>query len=651
MILQSLRIFNFGLYGGKHQFDLSPGSEGDKPVILVVGHNGSGKTTFLESVRLALYGKRALGPRVGQADYERHLLKRINNFAKDRRAYVELVFKSQHLGNDDTYTVKREWASRGAGVVESLQFDRNGKPVDDIPREDWSHYLEDIIPAGVSQLFFFDGEKIQDIADDQDNTGLTEAIKSLLGIDILDQLRGDLALYKSRSADRDEVLDIEAFRRELETARTDLVLVEEQIGSLSSKRTQLARRSETAQRLFEQEGGKVALSREALSDELKSVETDLAKQTNSLKTLVNGMAPFALAPKLLAKFSSEVERARDQQSGEAIESFVASFESAMISSAKPQWTDAHFKALREFTSSDLLARSIISLSTDPDWIMARLITIADERVKVAALSAALSDLQKRRTTLKDQLKNFRPGAAAGAFEDLKKAEYELGALEAELNRMQTAATQSRALVERLERELRKAQDAIFELAKAEEQRDLATRAQTALNDYEERIVEMRLASLSEHFIEAFNGLVTRKSLAQKVIVDPNTFQIKLLGEAGDEITPSELSAGERQLFAISMLWALGRTSGRELPMIIDTPLSRLDGQHRTNLMSNYVPHTSAQVIMLCTDTELTPDLSAIIAPYVSRRFEIGAVSGGQSTEVSIQKPTQDIQGAEPSHAH
>lgn len=86
-------------------------------------------------------------------------------------------------------------------------------------------------------------------------------------------------------------------------------------------------------------------------------------------------------------------------------------------------------------------------------------------------------------------------------------------------------------------------------------------------------------------------------------------------------------------------------------MIIDTPLSRLDRQHRTNLISSYVPHTSAQVIMLCTDTELTPDLSEIIDPYVSRRFEIGAVSGGQSTEVSILETTQDLQEAEPSHAY
>ena len=182
MILQSLRLVNFGLYGGEHCFELAPDADGKKPVVLVVGHNGAGKTTFLESVRLALYGKRALGARIGQAEYERHLFKRINNFASDRSAAVELAFKSQHLGNEDLYTVRRSWAARGASVVESLEFERNGAPVDDIPKEDWNHYLEDIIPAGVSQLFFFDGEKIQDIADDQENNGLTDAIKSLLVI-------------------------------------------------------------------------------------------------------------------------------------------------------------------------------------------------------------------------------------------------------------------------------------------------------------------------------------------------------------------------------------------------------------------------------------------------------------------------------------
>ncbi|GKY90052.1 MULTISPECIES: DNA sulfur modification protein DndD [Roseobacteraceae] len=650
MILQSLRLINFGLYGGEHRFDLAPEPDEQKTVVLVVGHNGAGKTTFLESVRLALYGKRALGARVGQAEYERHLFKRINNFAKDRRASVELAFKSQHLGNEDLYTVRRSWAARGASVIESLEFERNGAPVEDIPSEDWNHYLEDIIPAGVSQLFFFDGEKIQDIADDQENTGLTDAIKSLLGIDILDQLRGDLALYKSRSMDRGGDTDLEGLRRDLEIAKSDLVLAEEEIGSLSVKRTQLARRSEASQKVFEQEGGSIALSRETLSEELKRVEADLTKQTNALKSLVNGVAPFALAPKLLERFSADLEKARGQQSATAIEAFVSSFQAAVGKDDKT-WTKTHFAQLKDFAKTSQSNGPRMALSTEPDWVLAKLSQVADERVKVATMAAQLAELQKQRATLKDQLKNFRPGAASGAFEELKKAEFELGAVETELNRKQGEATKARALIERLERELRKSQDAVFALAKAEEKRDLATRAQAALNEYEERIVQRRLASLSKHFIEAFSGLVTRKSLVHDVIVDPNSFQLKLMGKEGREITPSELSAGERQLFAISMLWALGRTSGRELPMIIDTPLSRLDRKHRTNLMANYVPRSSAQVVMLCTDTELTPDLSKIISPYVSRRFEIGAVSGGQRTEITVLSAEADAQVLETTDAH
>ena len=78
---------------------------------------------------------------------------------------------------------------------------------------------------------------------------------------------------------------------------------------------------------------------------------------------------------------------------------------------------------------------------------------------------------------------------------------------------------------------------------------------------------------------------------------------------------------------------------------------RLDRQHRTNLMANYMPRSSAQVIMLCTDTELTPDLSDIITPYVSRRFEIGAVGGGQRTEITVLNPEQDAQVLETTNAH
>ena len=653
MILHSLRIHNFGLYGGTHEFELSPNIEEGRPVVLVVGHNGSGKTTFLEAVRLALYGKRSLGPRVGQGEYEAHLLRRINNTASKRHAFVELSFTSHHLGTNDTYVVRREWASRGSSVVEALEFSRNDTLVDDIPREDWNHYLEDMIPAGVSQLFFFDGEKIQDIADDQGNSGLTDAIRSLLGLDIIDQLRGDLALYKARSTDNQDGPDIETIKRDLEIAQTDLVICEERAASLSSKRTQLARRSEVAQRLFEQEGGSVAMSREALSDELKYVDAEFNNLAIALKSYVNGIAPFALAPKLVTAYLTQVESAKGAHSEKAVGKFVSAFESSVAKEGDntPNWTKQHFEALKSFAERSQSADSVLSLSADPEWILGKFGALADERVKVAALSANLTNCIRKRGRLRDQLKNFRPGAAADAFDELKKSEHELGGLENELARENAEATRLRTLVERLEKEFHKARESLFALSRAQERTDLATRSQDALDAYEKRIAEKRLASLSQHFVEAFNGLVTRKKLVHTVEVDPDTFGIRLFRDGGDEILSSDLSAGERQLFAISMLWALGRTSGRELPMIIDTPLSRLDHAHRTKLMSDYLPRASDQVIMLCTDTELTPDLAALVEPHVNMRFDIGVIDEGHITSVSPKPTLAQTEAKEETYAH
>ena len=82
------------------------------------------------------------------------------------------------------------------------------------------------------------------------------------------------------------------------------------------------------------------------------------------------------------------------------------------------------------------------------------------------------------------------------------------------------------------------------------------------------------------------------------------FSLSLYDSQGQPVPKHRLSAGEKQLLAISFLWGLARVSGRNLPVAIDTPLGRLDSSHRNNLVERYFPTASHQVILLSTDTEI-----------------------------------------------
>ncbi|MFE8730574.1 DNA sulfur modification protein DndD, partial [Aeromonas hydrophila] len=80
--------------------------------------------------------------------------------------------------------------------------------------------------------------------------------------------------------------------------------------------------------------------------------------------------------------------------------------------------------------------------------------------------------------------------------------------------------------------------------------------------------------------------------------------LTLYAQDNKPISPARLSAGERQLLAIAVLWGLADESGKELPTIIDTPMGRLDGQHRSHLIKHYFPQAAPQVILLSTDEEI-----------------------------------------------
>ena len=129
-----------------------------------------------------------------------------------------------------------------------------------------------------------------------------------------------------------------------------------------------------------------------------------------------------------------------------------------------------------------------------------------------------------------------------------------------------------------------------------------------------------LERISQLVMEALGMLLRKENLITDVQIDPETHDVALTGVDGHTLPAKDLSAGERQLLAVALLWGLARAAGQPLPVVIDTPLGRLDGTHREHLLERYFPQASHQVILLSTDTEIDEEAYERIAPRVGRAY-------------------------------
>lgn len=112
-------------------------------------------------------------------------------------------------------------------------------------------------------------------------------------------------------------------------------------------------------------------------------------------------------------------------------------------------------------------------------------------------------------------------------------------------------------------------------------------------------------------------LSSKSGLIKDLQIDDKTYEITIRDRNGQEMKKSGLSAGEKEIFAVSLLWGLAQTSQLNLPIIIDTPLSRLDSAHRDNIVNKYFPNAAEQVIILSTDTEIDNNYFKTLETYLS----------------------------------
>lgn len=654
MRINRVILRDFGLFRGRQEIDLTPRKKYGKvrPIVLFGGQNGAGKTTILDALRLCLYGRLALGERTTEQDYHQYLRERVH---RDRQALIPVTsasvameFEYARSGKRFVYMVERSWDTNKAKVAEDLNVLCNGEPLADIESQFWSDFLRSLVPPGLSQLFFFDGEKIQKLAqDDEDSSTLADSVKALLGLDFVERLQADLDLYVGREvrngADGADALRLSEI--EGEGAKVEELLTEarEEEASCQTLLDYSLKEVSRLEQLLAVEGHGLAGQRQELKQRFAEAKGQLDLAKRSLRELCEGPLPFAVCRKLsnalLEQLDAEAAFERWEASREEVARAIAVLSKRLTKGAVPRalGLDSTAKATvaREITAAG------VELTEVPKnlegFIAIHGLSVRDREDAKRHLAAALEDsaphaskLARTVAGLEEDLRNLQAKLNKAPEDDeIRPRVEELSTHHKKETDLQVALAGKVARRKELEtrfakltRDKERIQKQLSQSGSAQGRIHTALQVKESLAEYLSKLTALKVKQLEGATMDCFRRLARKTDLLSSVHIDPKTFRVELEDKDGNRLPKSDLSAGEKQIYAISVLWALARVSGRPLPMIIDTPLARLDSIHREKLIENYFPNASHQVVILSTDTEVDQTYYEALRPHMSHAIRL-----------------------------
>ena len=652
MILHKLTLNNVGLFRGRQTITLTPNT--NKPIILIGGMNGAGKTTLLDAVRLCLYGKRALGNRVSNNEYYNYLSEIIHRSPTANSpidsASTSLEFEYARDGGKKRYTVERSWKRQRGGetVKETLTIYENDRLNTDFEAEYWQDYINELVPIGVSQFFFFDGENVRKLVDDSGHdVFLRESIKALFGLNLVERLQSDLYIYANRLIKRnspesvqEEIAKVEL---EIENLQSRLANTEFESENTTTLIGKLKNEIEQEEHRLAIEGGNYARQRGNLNYQLEQLQTEIEDLENKIRVQCEELFPFALVPENLERLKAQLlkelqldewkskNRALKAHKDLLLEHLPSGEFWAGISLKPTQISKIQNKVASLLTEQlecpeelrgfkKIRERSPAEYDCILKWIDTCLNEVPrDFRESNDALKIARSELKKVENTLQkvppeDVLKPI--------IENLSELNKTLGQLEKQKENIDETIHSLTYRIENTERKreilYRTQQQRQAHIQRPKRVKDV----QTVLAEYTVQLTQAKMVTLSNAIVEGFNRLSHKPDRIKRVELDPQTFAVTLYDTYNRSISKDELSAGEQQIYTTALLWGLARTSGKPLPMILDTPLGRLDTIHRQLLIQHYFPYVSHQVVLLSTDTEIVGHLLSLLKPHISHTFRL-----------------------------
>lgn len=647
MILDELVLHNYGVYKGEHRLSLTP-SQG-RPIVLIGALNGGGKTTVLEALQIGLFGRNANPVAASKSSYPDYLRATIHSGSLPKQAGVEVSFRYVVGGHERQFRIMRTWREVGITVKEALEVHCDDR-FDGDATERWQEFVEQIIPHQISDLFFFDGEKIESLADPTRSAELLRVgVHALLGLDLIDNLIKSLGQVERR---RKAGLGATDFRAEMSSMEAVIERVVERRRLLCEQKAEARthldeakQRLAKAERQFETEGGYLFENQERLRADRELAQHRSGQLEERLREVAAGIAPLLLLRERLnevrcaaeeevellqkAKFAAGLEE-RDASVLGVLRGLglkantLATVEEVLLSDRKDRLAASQATpvlGIRPEALEGVTDEMLQSTSLEVSRVLAAFAAARETLARVEAKEAAIPE-QSQVQGLKEALD--------GARDEVRRLSARVELLDEEHRRADLECAQSEQKLQRLHDEIAEArsEDELTRrvIEKSAKSRDSLQRFRGAMRG-------KHISRLESLVTQSFQTVLRKKSLVQRVSIDPETFDLRVVGSNGLAISPERLSAGERQMLAVSMLWGLARASGRHLPAIIDTPLGRLDSEHRGFLVGNYFPAASHQVILLSTDEEINGSYYLALKPHVGREYLVQYDHSSHSSKV------------------
>ena len=622
----------------------------NKNIYLLFGKNGFGKTSFIRSIKLLFAGSGILSDSKNVPDI---VLNFINNKSPGRFSPEVLllgqnaengwqgVFNKTAIKNDENkffvelilnedgneIVIRREW-NRYPSISEKLIFIKNGEQLTDNLAKD---ECEQILPLNFLQFFVFDGEEIEAMADEI-STQLKDKIQSMLNISVLDKLNSEISSIEKdfikqsnlASENKAQLIRFEgelgSKKEELENTINNIKFNEDEIKekiqiltskknerdtkiknnskeseSLQNAKNQALNDLETAKKHIVDFGGEILFLgiNETISEALMQLSKNIDTSSFNAEEMTK-----------LAKFSTEFLMQKIKFDGDSIDLNNA-LRDAFLEFIR-KGGDNKFKGLNKTALNAIYANA----NENSNRLLEAISNAKNAKNSIYTISSKLDNFISD-SAIENEIKNLDD-----EIESLENEKIKVGD---ELKSNQTKKTTFENEIYELEREIIRLKDEAGRDKRIKNQLELLKQIKEQINIYKQGRIERTTKRLKKEIYENYKRLLPNDNVDS---IDIQNFVVKLINQDGEAIAVKSQSAGQKQIAAISIFWALSKLSNRRLPLIIDTPLARLDAENRKNVIQNYYQNSSNQVIVLPTDTEFTKNEIEYAGDKIAGIYEI-----------------------------